>query len=67
MTKKRVNGVLMDMTEAEEAQHLLDIDIDQANRAERAQNAVDKANAKTKLKAAEYTPLTDAEIDAIIK
>ena len=31
------------------------------------QKATDKASAKVKLKAAEYTPLTDAEVDALTK
>ena len=30
-----------------------------------AQKATDKASAKVKLKAVEYTPLTEAEVDAI--
>jgi len=64
MTKKRVNGVLMDMTEAEEAQHLLDIDIDQAKRDAEAQKAIDKASAKAKLIAGEA--LTEAEADTIV-
>ena len=32
-----------------------------------AQTAIDKASANVKLKAAEYTPLTEAEADAITK
>ena len=38
-----------------------------AREAEEAQTAIDKASAKEKLMAAEYTPLTEAEADAITK
>ena len=64
MTKLRTNGVLRDMTEAEEAQHLLDIDIDQANRDAEAQKAIDKASAISKLEA---LGLSSSEIDALTK
>ena len=62
MTKKRVNGVLMDMTEAEEAQHLLDIDSNNAMVAARAQAATDKASGNQKLL---DLGLSQAEVDAL--
>lgn len=43
------------------------VDAKTAQDAEDAQKATDKASAKVKLKAAEYTPLTEAEADAITK
>ena len=64
MTKKRVNGVLSDMTEAEEAQHLIDIETNNTKIAAEAQKATDKASAKAKLIAGEA--LTEAEADAIL-
>ena len=64
MTKKRVNGVLSDMTEAEEAQHLIDIETNNTKIAAEAQKATDKASAKTKLIAGEA--LTEAEADTIV-
>ena len=62
MTKKRVNGVLRDMTEAEEAQHLLDIDSNNAMVAARAQAATDKASGNQKLL---DLGLSQAEVDAL--
>ena len=62
MTKKRVNGVLMDMTEAEEAQHLLDIDSNNAMVVARAQAATDKASGNQKLL---DLGLSQAEVDAL--
>ena len=62
MTKLRTNGVLRDMTEAEEAQHLLDIDINNAMVAARAQAAIDKASGNQKLL---DLGLSQAEVDAL--
>ena len=67
-----------DMTAEEEAQRQADISAETARQeaeadakvaqdAVDAQTATDKASAKVKLKAAEYTPLTEAEADAITK
>jgi|18_taG_2_1085343.scaffolds.fasta_scaffold160973_1 hypothetical protein len=64
MTKTRVNGVLRDMTEAEEAQHEKDKIKMQAHKDAIAQKATDKANAKAKLISGEA--LTEAEADTIV-
>ena len=69
-------GILVDLTAEEEAQRQTDIaaqtarqeakaDAKVAQDAVDAQTATDKASAKVKLKAAEYTPLTEAEADAL--
>ena len=62
MTKKRVNGVLMDLTEAEEAQRLIDVAHAQTLRDAEVQQATDKASAISKLEA---LGLTSSEVDAL--
>ena len=73
---KNISGINVQLTaeeetarDAEEAQAVIDMqaeaDAKVVKDAADAQKATDKANAKVKLKAAEYTPLTEAEADAI--
>ena len=73
---KNVNGVKIQYTaeeeiarDAEEAEAVIEIqaraDAKVVKDAADAQKATDKASARVKLKAAEYTPLTEAEADAI--
>ena len=62
MTKKRVNGVLMDKTEAEEAQHLLDIVYIQGIKDAETAATAKKASGKQKLK---DLGLDDEEIKAL--
>ena len=64
MTKKRVNGVLMDFTEAEEAQRLIDVAHAQSIKDAEVQQATDKASAVSKLEA---LGLSSSEIDAFTK
>ena len=76
------NGIRVQFTAAEEtardadeAQVVIDrqeeadakADAKVAQDAVDAQKATDKASAKVKLQAVEYTPLTDAEVDSITK
>jgi len=67
---------IRDLTAEEEAQRQTDISAETARlkaeadavvaqEATDAQTATDKASARVKLKAEEYTPLTEAEADAI--
>jgi len=68
MTKKMVNGVLMDMTPEEENQRVIDIENDAKAREqfEADKKAYEdlKASAKAKLIAGE--PLTEAEANTIV-
>ena len=73
---KNISGINVQLTaeeetarDAEEAQAVIDIqaeaDAKVVKDAADALKASDKASARVKLKAAEYTPLTEAEADAI--
>ena len=65
------DGNLVDLTAEEEAERQARetayIAKQEAEDAAEAQKATDKASAKVKLQAAEYTPLTDAEVNALTK
>ncbi len=55
------------VAEANAAKQQAEADAKTAQDAVDVQTATDKASAKVKLKAAEYTPLTDVEADALTK
>ena len=63
MTKKRINGVLSDMTESEEAQYEIDKVAMQTSKDAETAFEANKASGKAKLKAGEA--LNDAELSAL--
>ena len=71
MGTKMLHGISVELTVEEQAEHDAAQAAGQEHQAAQAvieaQKATDKANAKVKLKAAEYTPLTDDEVDALTK